>query len=111
MPDGSFIETERVEAVAEAVQGAAGTMGEAASYAEEADPDPYMWGVVGAPLGLAYTEVSSRIQSVLDRLPDAFAGLAGRIDESARAVADCDAEVGERFGRLFDEFPERGLAQ
>lgn len=111
MPDGIFIEVDRVGDITEEVRQAAVGMREAAAYAKEADPDPYMWGVVGAPLGLMYEEASSRVQAVLDRVPDAFDGVAERIDESARAIADCDAEVGRRLDGLRGEIAERGRAR
>lgn len=108
MPEEKFIETDEVESVAEEARKAGDGMRTAASYAKEADPDPYMFGYVGLTLGLAYAEVAPHIHSILDSLPEAFSGLADRIQASADAVAEADAETKDKFDRLLDEITIEG---
>lgn len=108
MPEGRFIETDEVESVAEEVRKAGDGMREAAAYAKEADPDAYMFGLVGSALGLAYVAAAPRIHAILGSLPEAFSGLADRIEASAAAVAEVDAETKDQFDRLLDEITIEG---
>lgn len=103
MSNGTQIEVEEVESVAKSIRGAAETMGEAASYAVEADPDLYMWGAVGLPLAYVYFEATPHIHEMLHRIPEALTGVADRIEASAGEVDACDQEISRGFDDIQNE--------
>jgi hypothetical protein len=99
-----YAEVEEIESVSQGVRGAAQVMGEAAAYAADANPDMYMWGLVGMPFAQAYFMATPQIHLTFHRIPAALEGVAKRIEEAAKAIADNDDEV----SRSFDEIEGAG---
>jgi hypothetical protein len=98
--DRKHAEVEEIVSVSQSVRGAAGLMAEAAGYAEAADPDVSMWGVVGMPFAFAYNLATPQIHLMLHALPGAIEGVAQRIEDAAKAIADYDDEVKRSFDDL-----------
>lgn len=103
MHQDKYIDVEEVQAVADTVTRTGANVREAAAYAQEADPDWWMWGAVGAPLAYGYFEAVPHIQGILQGTAEAIEGLAKRIDTAALAVAACDEESMNRFNELGSE--------
>ncbi|THV23537.1 type VII secretion target [Glycomyces paridis] len=106
MSDRKHAEPEAIEEIAEAVRRAGDVTADAAAYAQEADPDLYMWGAVGLPLAYGYFEAVEHVHGILERLPGALAGLATRIDQAAKAIAASDEDSANEFNTLEDETGE-----
>lgn len=102
MSNGTYAEIEEIESVAEAIRTTAGGLEEAAAYAEEADPDMYMWGMVGLPLAYVYFEATPHIHDILKRMPGAVEGVAQRIADAASAISASDEEAKSDFDKLND---------
>lgn len=103
MSDGTYAEPEEIEEIAAAVQRCGETMADAAAYAQEADPDLYMWGAVGLPLAYGYSEAVEHIHDILGRMPAALDGLGTRIEQAAKAIAASDEDAANDFNTLEDE--------
>lgn len=108
MSDSTEVDVDEVVSVAGTVRSAGESMEDAAAYAEEADPDMYMWGMVGLPLAYVYFEATPHIHDMLKRMPDAIAGVAKRIEDSAGAASDCDDEIARGFDKVHDELNSAG---
>lgn len=108
MSTGTRIDVEAVKSVASSIRDASGTMTEAAAYAQEADPELYMWGAVGLQLAYVYFEATPHIHGILNRIPAALTGVADRIEASAAAVDECDQDISRGFAELENEAAERG---
>lgn len=107
MSDSKHAEVEEIEAVAKAVLGTGELMAEAAAYAAEADPDGYMWGVVGSPFAYLYFGAAMNIHMMLMRMPVAIEGVSKRIAAAAEAIATADDEAAGEFDGIAGDV-ERG---
>ncbi|MEU6857286.1 hypothetical protein AB0B28_00205 [Glycomyces sp. NPDC046736] len=100
MSDQRFAEVDQIVSVSRSVREVADFTESAAAYSVEADPDMTMWGGVGLPFGQIYSMSADRIHGILGRLPDAFSGLAQRIEDSAKSISESDDGVKRSFDEL-----------
>ncbi|MFC4337905.1 type VII secretion target [Salininema proteolyticum] len=108
MADHVHMQCDDVRTVAKAVKSTGSGLSAAAEYAKEADPDPYMWGAVGAPLGIVYEEAATTVQDMLSRLPDALNGVADRINAAVDKTEDCDGKAARDLDGILNDLLEAG---
>ena len=74
-----------------------------ATLALDADPDWYIWGLVGAPFAAWYWQFASEFYQHLGQMEDSLAGHVDALDACATSYADTERAVTDALARIHDK--------
>jgi hypothetical protein len=87
------VDPDQVRAGASALKGTTAEIEALADYAQEANPDWWMWGLPGLFFAPPYFAIAQYFQNELKEVAEAVECLAEGIEDCAEDYAACDAEA------------------
>jgi uncharacterized protein YukE len=102
------VDPEKLRAAAAALHQSEGEIQSLADYAQEADPEWWMWGVAGLVMAPAYFALADFFHTSMTDSIDAVSGLADRIDECAAEHSASDVEIAADLGKIGAELRGEG---
>jgi hypothetical protein len=93
--EGFDVDTETVREAAGFLRVLGGDFAEIADYAQEADPDWWMWGGTGVMMAQQYEAAAGQIRIILGKFDPAVQGIAQRIEDICTAYEDTDGQAAD----------------
>lgn len=98
------VDAEKLRTAAETLRGVSGEAGALADYAQEADPDWWMWGLGGIPFAAMYFPVvEGYVHPSFQEAVDSIEGLAASIQACADDHEGNDAEIAKALEKIAGE--------
>jgi hypothetical protein len=97
------VDAEKLKLAASGLEQAEGEVEALATYAKEADPDWWTWGVAGIVMAPVYFGVAEIFHSSIRDAREAVAGLAGRLDDCATEHEGNDEAIALELEKIGQE--------
>lgn len=102
------VDAEKLRSAAEALRGISGEAQALADYAQEADPDWWMWGLGGAPFAALYFPVAEGIiHPAFAQVVDSLEGMATSLEQCADDHEGNDTEIARALDKIGQEIEGR----
>ncbi|WP_026928636.1 type VII secretion target [Glycomyces tenuis] len=102
------VDAEKLKQAASGLQEAEGQVEALATYAKEADPDWWTWGVAGIVMAPVYFGVAQIFHSSIGDARDAVSSLAGRLEDCAAEHEGNDEAIARELEKIGQEIGKGG---